>query len=411
MRRVLILLLSVAACSDPATARDDFEARVSSPHAWSGGSVEIVSTDFGDSALPDVVIAGDTLVAERLDDTTLRVDIPSLKYGTYPVLLVGTGFEKIIGDVVVHGFIESKPMPGIVGYPMVWPPTGLNPTVLTNQGNHLAFIDLRTGASFAFPDSVHDTNCADGPGPTYQWDRVLLAALRMSANGVGCVFDAWILSSDLKLTLLDTAVTYGSLGSEISPSVSMSVGAHDIWTTGGTAPFTGRYEDTRNIRLCPKANIATIVASFTHDNGLPFFDGTTGGLRFAVPELSSGDGAAFTSGCDTVYVAGRDRTDANTVLIGLTTADGQVFRADTLPTTSSDVALDPTGRWLFLASYSNAGPVILVLDRATFERLGTLAFPGQGVFAFALSGAYGRLYAFDGFRGESVAYSFDIAMP
>jgi hypothetical protein len=348
------------------------------------------------------VIAGDTLAGIRVNDTTMRVEVPVLDAGEYPVRLLGTGFDKVIDEVVVHGLVDVRPAPRIEGKPMLWPPGSLNPTLLTNQGYHLAFIDLRTGVSFAFPDSVHNSLCAEGPGPTYDASRILLAA-RMPNFGPCKLFAAWTLSPDLQLTRVDTAVAYGNLAAQISRSVTMEVGHHQIYTNrGGTDTLIGQYEDTWSIRLCPRANVATILMAFS-ETGLPFFDGTSGLLRFSVTKLNFGGGAAFTPGCDTVYVAGRDTSFSTYSIIGLTTADGRQFAVDTIPETPHDLALDPSGRWLFVL----APDVILVIDRATLKTVGRMSNPTRGFFPLALSGAYQQLYAVD---WEYVA-RFDIAMP
>ncbi|MGE5802740.1 MAG: YncE family protein [Gemmatimonadota bacterium] len=347
------------------------------------------------------MIAGDTLAGVLVNDTTMRVEVPVLDAGEYPVRLLGTGFGKVIAEVVVHGLIDVRPAPRIDRYPMLWPSPSLNPTLLANQDDHLAFIDLRTGLSVAFPDSVHSPLCVDGPGPTYDASRILLA--RKTSPG-GCHrFDAWTLSPDLKLTRVDTAVVYGTLAAQISRSVTMGLDAHDLWTTGGTGTFRGRYEDTRGFRLCPRGNIATIVMAYTISGGLPFFDGTTGLLRFEAPQIVTGNGAAFTPARDTVYVAGQDNSASTRFIIGITTADGRQFAVDTIPEYPTDLALDPSGRWLFVLT----ADVILVIDRPTLKPVGRMSNPILGYFPLALSGAYQELYAVD---WAHVA-RFDIAMP
>jgi hypothetical protein len=96
--------LGVLGCSDNAAPAPPPTYSLSPAQQWSGGTVQVRSASFHQpAALPVITSGTDTLVAFRVDDSTLAVTLPQGPSGAIALVASAGGSQYNLGGVQRYG--------------------------------------------------------------------------------------------------------------------------------------------------------------------------------------------------------------------------------------------------------------------------------------------------------------------
>lgn len=355
---------------------------VSTTSAWAGNDVILSSIAFvGADSAPLVLSDAETLAVRSVGPESIAVSAP-LRDGYHSLDVVLLSGEVLTTEAVrSFGFVSLGSGPLITGYSQPWPGNG-HPSLLAYVSGRVVVADLRTGivTPLGSPADTGYTPCFPGPATSAPDPSILTLGRRTSCRPLA------VRPTD-PFTVLDSAPTY----TDVFPALYMGPGRWIIhqktWVTvvAGSTTYTD-YCQASGYSFQPGPPPARFVVPIMCNNpaGNPVYDSKTGLHAYTMPFAQSILGAAFTDAGDTLFVFGGAITpfDHHT-LWAVDAATGTRLDSVTIPdqTRVGDVALDPNGRWIYVAAGMYGGPPqpseakVWVFDRRTLALVAELRAP------------------------------------
>lgn len=366
--RCLVVLL--AACDPPLpTVGDPPQSFRASADVWSGGELTVTSPGFApaQSALPDVLLDGLSLLVRRVDDTTVIAALPDLP-GQHMLRLVAPGVESQAIVVQLRGFEERVAGPLISGRTE---PAREHYHLFGNGPTNLRRWNVRTNKAVDLADTVHAAACTRGVGPGPNVGEVVLLT-------GGCATGRWMLwrteplvpLSDTTSAQTDHFVAVLGAGRWVVVGAdAFSVVACDGGSCSSESIPAHRASD---VVRSPRGDRAALITRIDADllaTGVPVVDVALGTVGYSVPALGSAHGGAFSAGGDTLYLAGDSASTS--LLVAVRASDGQLLASRRLNYEPCAVAADQLRPWLYVAG---GGPqaFLQVFDRRTMTAITTL---------------------------------------
>jgi len=382
------LVLVLTGCSTPETMAPPAAPvfTLAADHLWQGGILSLVSPELADTAITPIFTVDDTLTLDirtmlRRGDTT-DIDagrtIPGLHH-----LVVGIGARHTEPvPFTVHGLagatvqigedLPSRPLAVADGSAKAW--------VGTARG--LAQLDARyPGLGAQLIDSTVDPTCLYAIGPSVAAGAVVVAG----RAGAGCgplrarTYGAAVLEVDSgPPSARWRYALHGGPGVWLVASYdTVALAVRDpagAWTwsrwprNGQSSNADGRFE------LSPRGDRAAIIVfsqqGYTSQDAL-VFDLTLPGLAYTLPSVGT---LTFSPDGDTLaYV---DQSDSLILVNAMTGARLGQYQLHLSP--YFGLRYDPHGRWLY-ATALHGGPVLQVVDRKTWRRVGQVETDWGGV--------------------------------
>ncbi len=369
-------LMLLTACADPSgSPGEPIAYQLLTTQQWSGGSVDIRSASFAAlTTLPVFTIGVDTLAATRLDAVTLQVTLPPLQTGGVSLLARSGARADTVGVVSVYGVGLATTIPGDFSYDMSVLP-GARPRFIA-QGTppyHVAVLDPVTGQieEFSGVGPMSYGGIAVGPMP----NRFVLID-STGRRGLWSLFP-----TPTRLDSTPTAIR-GDAIAQLTDSTWMGWSTNDVSALNASsgAQFIEYVNNAQRLILSPRGDRATVA--WVDDVGaqIPVIDMLTGMRAFVLPGVVRAEGAAFSPGGDTLYVATRKGGEDSLRLF--TALDGTPITAIALPAglRGGYITLDPRNASLFVLARGPGipgVPVVLVYDRFTLQLQARLACPGN----------------------------------
>lgn len=360
MRRVLLLLPFVAACSDRITTVDE-PIEPAAVVAWSGSVLELQSPSFtGADTVPVFTVGADTLKAEPSGEHAVRVTLPDTT-GTIDITAsFSDGRARPAGTISVVGFSGYSEGPGIGGNPVA---IAGSMSFLANGEQGLVRFDAHTATtSVVLADSMHDPTCTLTPGQSAI--PGIITAMRRLPNG-NCRYYAWqngaVIDSGPLTMRTWTSVYMGRGRWLINPKHAM------YWWSSNTLTTLDPLEEPELVQISPTGDRIFHLLAW-RSAGTPVFD-SLGQIAFRLP-LTDLNGLVFVSP-DTAYVVGTTIERDTLWIRSIDPMTGAVYRSAALPDAyPSMMVADPNGRWFYLSLYSRNE--LLVIDRVTLRQVARL---------------------------------------
>lgn len=407
--RLIGPLVALTACTDLTTpARPSAPLppyRLTASEVWSGAEVRIISHAPLPDTLPTVVLGAAAVAVVRLDDTTMLLDAPRA-VGAVPVQVIALEGSDAVGTLNVHGFDQIGTLFGVWGVLTQLP--AVPASVIGNGITGMAGVNLLTGTVTPYPDSMHSSDCDWGPGLTPEPGRFILEAPQ-----AGCANASWQVAPFLER--FESAPAFPSVGgathrviAQLGPGRWLVSEQNDftLWacadvctnTSAGIPPDVPGQVD--GIHLAPSLGdrAAVDARSVAGATGVPVINTATATVAYWEPSLAWSEGAAFSSGGDTLFIAGGDSTTGgHSWMFVLRASDGLVLDSVPLAVRPGDLALDPGGRWIYVsgqyASYHVGYWVVAsgleIVDRPTLRPVSVML---SDSLPAPLSGASGSKY-------------------
>ena len=394
--RSIVLLAVIAACTDlPSTIHTTVSPaafRLAATDVWSGGELQVFSGTPLQNTLPTVTLGGQVATVIRLNDSTLVVSLPPT-VGPLAVVVAGEqGTLRV--TVTLHGYDMRGAFYGLWGVLQQLP--GAPAVVIGNGATGLVRADLRTGNLAPYPDSIHSSTCGWGPGVTSVAGEVILEVPGPSSSP--CLNSSWLVAP--ALARRETTPSFPVVESEgnrvlaeLAPGRWLSSEEYDftLWvcdtgcvnTYAANAPapptVPGRID---GVHVSPQGNQATVDLYYAQGAvGVPVIDAHTARVAYWKPSMAWSEGAAFSPGGDTLFMAGGDSVSGGAAwMFALRASDGAVLDSVPLAVQPGDLALDPGGRWIYISgvshtnygAYWSVGARLEVLDRATLHPVASM---------------------------------------
>ena len=383
MRRVLRVVIWAGAigCSDLSTPPEPKEFVLLTPEVWSGGEATVTSPAFAPPAgLPLVLLDSDTLSLRRIDDTTLGARLPDLP-GSHVLRVVDSDVTPIGVTIHLNGFQDASVGPVLEGITQRW----LQPTqVLGNGPTGLRMWDVSTGGTFDFPDSLQNVQCTRGVGPSSTAGRVVL----FGPPGACQLTSRWFVWSltPIPARLDSIGSATARIAGELSPGRHFIALTHSFLLEACDTCTRTTYtaEGPHDLAFSPSGDRAVVIAyNFQGLSGAPVLDAATARVSYVVPEMWEIDGAGFSAGGDTIYLAGSDSTWGPR-LVAVHAADGHSLISLTPEVQPFAIALDPTRPWVYVFGWRSVSHTLAleVLDGRTLQPIVTIGVPAnQSCFA------------------------------
>jgi hypothetical protein len=402
LRPVCSALVMMTAChADRLTTREAL-ITPAEPYAWSGGSVDLMSSAFtGDDSLPRFTLGMDTLAASRIGAFTVRVQLPDTNGSITLGVTFHDGRSQLAATLTVGGrfagWHEGAPLSG---NPVVVPGT----TELLGNGEHgVVRFDVRTSAAVAaLPDSAHEPACAYSSGLSAVAGVVIgVRHPNPPAPSGACRAYAWRLAPTL--TAVDSAPVTTAWALAHVGSGQWFVGdRHEAWACDSLrCTWLGLLDQPYGFAVSPDATrvFEELAVGAADATGIPVY-APNGTIAYRLPGVTLINGVGFSGAGDTAYVVGREwGTYDSLTALALDPRNGSVFHAARLPGGyPALLAVDREHPWLYMAEVSyydsvagwSRSPVLRVLDRRTMRQV-TVLHPapgtpdnGDGVWALPL---------------------------
>ncbi len=360
--RGALLLALLASCQAERITTTPFPTVSFDAHAWSGGTLQLVSGGFESSDSIHIFVAGTRLQVQRLDSVTLVASLPDTT-GTFDVRVETAGRVHPAGSVTLHGAVlSSRTEPHPEETAIAWP-YGAG-TFLAGVGGRLVRVDVSDGTlTPVFADSLFASICGYGPWPAGN-DAIVLAGpvpgrapnaydyCRLRAlRSDGQVLDSFPLWDQsrwgpaIRLPDGSWVVTRNVFGTDVFRRPP-----GDSLLYVGTVPL---YEPWR-VAVSPDGRYITAASGFGGTDGLPIISGEQLASPAFVPEVGRSQAAAFSGSGDTLAVQ-RASTAAPDSVFLLASRTGAVLAAVAAVTEYTDLAFDPGHPWLYAASGDSGG--------------------------------------------------------
>jgi hypothetical protein len=407
MRRILWLGIVLAACDQPPTVQPGpgLQSFSASSDVWSGGELIVTSQGFAVASLPDILLDEQLLGVRRVDDTTVVAVVPD-RPGPHTLRVVASGVDHHAVVIQLRGFVDRVEGPLLSGRTE----PGLDPRYLFGSGpSSLRRWNVRTNKAVDLGDTVHAVSCTGGVGPGPSLGEIVVLT-------GGCATGRWMVwHTEPLYPLADTAAAatdrfVAVLGSGrwvVSNASDFSLYACDGGScTSESIPGLAGSDVVRS----PRADRAALVARTIGDlatPGVPVLDVALGTVGYRVPALRAAQGAAFSSGGDTLYLAG-DSASAF-ALVAIQASNGALLASRRLDYTPCAVAADPAQPWLYVAGIAatpgSAQSLLQVFDRGTMNSITTLHVTsdiayGHNFCRILVNPVEHRVYVADTWAGE-----------
>ena len=398
-----LLLVAVATCkSDRITAVD--RSVSTAADGWSGGQLVLHSQSFaGADSLPTVTVGAGTLTVQSFGRDSVGVTLPDTNGSiALEVRLRDGGLTTV--TVSVHGFVSVRDGPALDVNAQMYPwSSGGNPTALGLRDGRLVLVDLSTLAVSAplAPDTglgCHANQVGSFPPIPSATVPRLVGVLALGDYGGGCGG----VGRPLAVPISPTAATPDTgpmTGAQVAVHLARGKWLVSIGNPGllvYTRTDSGTFAQTAaNLWQAAGAVVSPrgdrVAPTFTLNGGgvvegVPIYDAPSGAVAFRLTDFTFVSGpAAFTSGGDTLYVAGVGKDPAySEEAVAVDATSGSVL-ARTIRFTdgpyiynipTSAVAVDPVRSFLYAAGW-HGGPFLDVLDRATLRLVASVRVPAS----------------------------------
>jgi len=375
------VLLVVVACREIPTAPVVIDAHLSSTELWSGGELRITAASFAPpAALPVVELGADSLVVQRIDDSTVSARLPRTA-GSFEVRVIQGRGVALPGTVHLNGFRDVHDGPPFSGtaYQLV---AGGPPILIGYGDSGAAYLDLTFNSVVPVtPDSIHSPDCGFGVGPTYLPGTWVFSG----KTAAGTCLPARVWSLVPSLHVVDTV---GGLANSEGWYTMAQPGPHRwvfdwnnflyLYDCSGGAPCPGPFTRDRNgpwaTILSPRADRFVMIPT---DQTTVIYDAASMDTAYVDSTFGGVAAAAFSLDEDTLYL----EHSAN--LVALHAGDGAplgLFSFDSLPNTGSLYALatapDPVRPLVYAAreyydfTVNQWRMELLTIDRTTWRLVG-----------------------------------------
>ena len=388
-----ILVGCAAACSDSTTpGQADFT--VSPSTAWAGSEVVVGSHALERASAPPVFRSGDSTLASRsVNDSTWAVTLPTTASGQVQLRLALDGDSVTLAPVTVLGFTGTRVF--TVDFPwdlLVWPRTGDAGVLGGDLSGNLVLLNATTGAVTTV-DSLFDVSLMRGPGVTTR-DSTFLLRPRLSTS-----LEAWTPFPSPARTAEFASITSTRQAMQFGPDAFFVSHNHQFEVTAPGGSYTEQAEETSGVIMSPTHERATIRVNDAW-SGVPVFDVASGAIAYRVSDLKTAEGADFSRDGQLLAVAGgTGGPEAANRVVLVRSADGTVLHDTTFTSVVWSVALDPDRPLVYVGiDVPDAGgagathPGVVVLDRASFARLGVMVAKASEP-ACIIGGCYGGVLA------------------
>ena len=422
MRTVLKILgwsLLLAGCNDPPSgpgAAPSF--RVSPSRQWSGGTLEVTSPYFsGNEPIPAFIVGTDTVPGFRISDSMVRLTLPVLPSGRYPLSLVASPGMLDAGQVDIVGFGGARLVPPVYGVPYKVFQVYGRPLVLGGDAElTLRVLEPSSGAITDYPGYTLPSDY--GPSPSFRGRDVVVLRDRNRVTGEYRMRSAGP-------ELLDTVGNgfpqqFTRHLVPLRDDTYLLTGSHQtsLYRAGQSVWFTT--ESVWGVYLSPLSKQLVLGSSM----GLPgaqVFSTSLADTVFSLP-LQSVYGVAWPLDEARMFVSGGHQWDVHNHLMVIDGASGQILAADSIPPGAGDywsIDVSRDGSHLFVLTQVDSTTSIGVYDGTTLARLGTLGVPHaekrhcsgcdwSGVLI--LDEAFRKVFIVLPVGYETVVYSFDVLL-
>lgn len=373
------LLAGCETTQDPQVWSD---LRLPTTQVWSGGEVQLVSTEFAGSTLPSVSMNGNGLSLTRINDSTVAAQLPDGN-GVRDLRVELAGFVAVDTQITLHGFRSAETGPFLSGFLQYLAP---QPWVLGAGDTGLVEVDVRTNTVLRqWPDSVHSSDCTWGVGPSVRAGHYVF----FGKIGNACTHP-WVWQYGPTLTRVDSLF-----------------GVEDTWSFAEIGPggTVGGSDDYLTLPVCDSAGCAQDLLINMGGALTGVTVGRTAGRAILhslfgwLVDAASGDtlrritwllgapmqhveGVVFTPAEDTAYALVSQWGNGPLPSIWVVDpADGALLDTLIIPDLiGMDLASDPVRPWLYVFAvekpYVTSGlPVLRIIDRATHATVATLRGP------------------------------------
>ncbi len=405
---------------------------------WAGGAMRVTSAGFRTAATVRVFLAGRPLPLRPIDDSTLAADVPDTN-GVFTLRVELDGVAVGTGDVRLHGYESSHPLPHFDGSLLPWPPG--EGTLLGSMGysagaSRLYLVDPAAGTTTRFlDDSLFDGACGSpGSGIGPDGRRVLVLPSAGAGPGQNCPVRA--VDPTPPGTVVDTAPGF-ILG--FTPWVSgvRLPGGHWVMsskhflrlarreTWGWSDSLYYNYSGALRFAVSPTGEFVVPVGGYAAGPSLvPILRSADLLAPTLLPGLVTDWTAVFTPSGDTVYIQGGDPYSPTwpDTLFAVDARTGVRLGGVAAPRLFDDLATDVARPWLYAltADSSAGGATLTIYDRRTMQVVavqhaaGTAPWNAHDGDAFlALDASARRLHAvltsnLLGGSAPSVAFTFSL---
>lgn len=404
MRWLLSLGVVLAACEalPPPGVIEQPQPFTATTDVWSGSEITLTSEGFApsQSELPTVMLDGLLLTVRRVDDTTLVAAVPDAP-GQHTLRVVALGVDSKSIVVQLRGFEKHVEGPLISGRTE---PAREHYHLFGNGPTNLRRWNLRTNKAVDLADTVHAAVCTGGVGPGPNIGEVVLLT-------GGCTAGRWMLwrteplvpLADTTSVAADRFVAVLGTGRWVALSDQrFSVVACDKGScTSESVPAPSGSDVIRS----PRGDRAALIVRHNFAppaSGVPVVDVALGKVGYRVPSLSAAHGGAFSTGGDTLYLAGDSASTA--MLVAVRASDGALLASRRLNYEPCAVAADQLRPWLYVAGATTSA-FLQVFDRRTMSSITTLRVTSDSAYGHNLcrvspNPLERRVYVVDTWVGE-----------
>lgn len=346
---------------------------------WSGSALTITSEALSSmTALPAVWLDGVPVPTRRVNDTTMAASVPDAP-GPHTVRVVAAEIDPRAATIYLRGFLHYVQGPQLSGRTE----PGRDPRYVFGSGPlSLRRWNVASNKAIDLGDTVHAVSCTRGIGPGPNVGEIV-------ALTGGCATGRWtVWHTEPLYPMADTAtVVTNQVVAVLGPGrwvilggkVSVNACAGGTCTADSVPGTEGR--DVVRSPTGDRAALLTRLLGDPQTPGAPVVDVALGKVGYRVLALSAAKGAAFSSGGDTLYLAGATTTPGTFALEVVRAADGAPLTSRPLDFAPCAVAVDPAGPWLYVAGLtSSAQSRLQVFDRASLNAITTLHVPSAAAF-------------------------------
>jgi len=407
---LLVLPVLVAACESPHAVVEVPPVRFEA-HAWSGGALLLTSDGFRGSATVRVLLADQSITAQRLDDSSLTVALPETT-GTVALSVELDGVHGPTAQVTLHGLEHAHAIDAVDGFPLAWPygrGTFVGSMGATGwERGRLYRIDPATGAATLFlRDSLFTVWCGS---PSSGAGQVLIVGQVFDDRGnLACRVRALAMAAPW--TVVDSMpgdlYTYSWYA-----SYTRLAGGHWLWPVEHYVQLLRRdgasftyaqdpYWGTARLVVSPDGEFAVPLGGFAFPpDVVPLFRADSLFSPLDLPNMSRSRSAAFTESGDTLFIqrgaVGDRRADS---LFVVETHTGAILRSVPAVLAYDALAADIGRPWLYALTADTlaGGATLTIYDRRTMAVVAVQHARGHAVVgslawlpAFLAVDVYGR---------------------
>ena len=431
---VTALIALLSGCSDSPSdlpePPDPSQARVLQDHLFAGSEVTIQGEWYRHSgAWVSFVVDGQSVQARRIDDSTVAVALPPTWNGDYSITEQTSQGPAERGPFTVYGFDASTAVPVGPYFAGMAPisPEALGLVMVLDTGG-VTVVDLRSGTSKRYGGvgaftSIYD-NCPWIPGPSYRPGVMIVPdGYEDSLPPAGST--AWVLWPDS--TRLEQLAVRPLCGlAEVAPHLYAQtgrVGRFALIETDTAGNFVRSHDlgtTITNLRFFISPDRRWLTTRSLKYGGILVVDIAAKSPGYVVPWVEQLNDAEFSEDGESLYIIG-DEDLGNDLVIRVDATTGDSLAAIVPGGLLGSIAIDSAGKVAYVAGRDPSDPdriVINVLDAHDFRLLGRFetrtlqachCHPGD-VLVVDSDGSQ-LLLASPGYQGEYVLEIFRFRLP